>query len=606
MSATINSLDERVLVGTEIFEVSTNGTGSFKSTIIGLNTLFQEKSEKGAASGYAELDSFQKLLLANFPSGSSLQVLRRNAANTALEFATLTQGITSINTDTTSAQIIAAGTGISIIDAGATHTLSIDNTVVTLTGSQVLTNKIIDDFSNLVFADGEHVKVRNSSGATLTKGDVVYVSGFNAGQVLPEVSKTNASSASTMPALGIVNETINNSADGEVIIAGVMTGLNTSAFTAGDILFASTTPGVLTNVQPTGTALIQNVATVLRSNPTNGVIAIVATSDVNALPNIPDAQFWIGDATALPTPRTMSGDATLSNLGVLTISASFAQSTNNLSFFSATTSAQLLSVISDETGSGLLVFGTSPTIITPTITSFTNSLHNHSDNPGGGQLVATNALTATGTKDNTTFLRGDNTWAVPVGSETTFIGFTADDNLMMGSFNIQFPSDSTPPSDSTTAIYRQSSDLILNVADFDSIFFRNNNSTQLTIASGQLTTPSGTNLNVGGDVVVGKRIQGKRGAEVASGTTITLGDGNLFNITGNTTISRITTTGWQIGSMVTLILDSPITLDDGGPSAANTATLALRNAANYDVPIGRTVTFVLDTLAWREIARQDA
>lgn len=42
-------------------------------------------------------------------------------------------------------------------------------------------------------------------------------------------------------------------------------------------------------------------------------------------------------------------------------------SANNLSFFSATTSAQLAGVISDESGSGSLLFGTSPTITTPTI-----------------------------------------------------------------------------------------------------------------------------------------------------------------------------------------------------------------------------------------------
>ena len=42
-----------------------------------------------------------------------------------------------------------------------------------------------------------------------------------------------------------------------------------------------------------------------------------------------------------------------------------AQSTNNLSFFAATTSAQLAGIISDETGSGSLVFSTSPTLVTP-------------------------------------------------------------------------------------------------------------------------------------------------------------------------------------------------------------------------------------------------
>ena len=38
-------------------------------------------------------------------------------------------------------------------------------------------------------------------------------------------------------------------------------------------------------------------------------------------------------------------------------------------FFGATTSAQLAGVLSNETGSGLAVFGTSPTLITPLLTS---------------------------------------------------------------------------------------------------------------------------------------------------------------------------------------------------------------------------------------------
>lgn len=41
---------------------------------------------------------------------------------------------------------------------------------------------------------------------------------------------------------------------------------------------------------------------------------------------------------------------------------------NNLSVFAATTSAQLAGVITDETGSGLLVFGTAPTLSAPVIT----------------------------------------------------------------------------------------------------------------------------------------------------------------------------------------------------------------------------------------------
>ena len=44
-----------------------------------------------------------------------------------------------------------------------------------------------------------------------------------------------------------------------------------------------------------------------------------------------------------------------------------AKTANPLSQFAATTSAQLAGVISNETGSGLLVFGTSPTLVTPAL-----------------------------------------------------------------------------------------------------------------------------------------------------------------------------------------------------------------------------------------------
>ena len=40
---------------------------------------------------------------------------------------------------------------------------------------------------------------------------------------------------------------------------------------------------------------------------------------------------------------------------------------DKLSAFAATTSAELAGVISDETGSGVLVFATSPTLTTPTL-----------------------------------------------------------------------------------------------------------------------------------------------------------------------------------------------------------------------------------------------
>jgi len=74
-------------------------------------------------------------------------------------------------------------------------------------------------------------------------------------------------------------------------------------------------------------------------------------------------------------------EAAISDLGVLA-----ALVADNLSVFAATTSLQLLGVISDETGSGLLVFNNTPTIITPTIASFVNATHDHQAAAGGGTL----------------------------------------------------------------------------------------------------------------------------------------------------------------------------------------------------------------------------
>lgn len=70
-----------------------------------------------------------------------------------------------------------------------------------------------------------------------------------------------------------------------------------------------------------------------------------------------------GSITLQPTTGALGSS-------VLTLPAStstVATLANNLGAFSATTSAQLAGVISDETGTGALVFGTSPTLVTPAL-----------------------------------------------------------------------------------------------------------------------------------------------------------------------------------------------------------------------------------------------
>ena len=97
-----------------------------------------------------------------------------------------------------------------------------------------------------------------------------------------------------------------------------------------------------------------------------------------------------------------------------------ATTTGKLSQFAATTSAELAGVISDETGSGSLVFGTSPTLTTPNIgvatgTSFNSITGLSSTNP------AMNGTVSVGTR--TTVARADHvhpidTSRAPVASPT--------------------------------------------------------------------------------------------------------------------------------------------------------------------------------------------
>jgi hypothetical protein len=62
-----------------------------------------------------------------------------------------------------------------------------------------------------------------------------------------------------------------------------------------------------------------------------------------------------------------------SKVEAISVDSTVARNTSNLSYFSATTSAQLASVISDETGTGKLVFANNATLVAPDIGSATGT-----------------------------------------------------------------------------------------------------------------------------------------------------------------------------------------------------------------------------------------
>lgn len=109
--------------------------------------------------------------------------------------------------------------------------------------------------------------------------------------------------------------------------------------------------------------------------------------------------------------------------------ASPASTTGNLGQFASTTSAQLATVISNETGSGALVFGTSPTIGTATINTPTISGGTVNNAVIGGTTPAAGTFTTISTtamskvKATTT-----NAQSIPNNAFTTVINWTTTQN----------------------------------------------------------------------------------------------------------------------------------------------------------------------------------
>ena len=155
---------------------------------------------------------------------------------------------------------------------------------------------------------------------TLSKGDPLYVVGFDSATSLAKVAKADSSLGSKMPCVGVAANNIAVNAVGEMIVVGVIEGIATDTIqgspSTGDIVYVRTGGG-FTGTKPDQGNLIQNIGIILNvAGAASGSIQIIATGRSNDIPNIPSASVWIGSSTQVATPRTFSGEVSLSNTGV--------------------------------------------------------------------------------------------------------------------------------------------------------------------------------------------------------------------------------------------------------------------------------------------------
>ena len=140
----------------------------------------------------------------------------------------------------------------------------------------VSTTSGVADLSVAVSASTTNVicLVRNTTGATLTKGTAVYISGAT-GQN-PTVSKAQANNdTNSAQTLGLMSADLANNSNGYVTIIGLIQNINTSAYTDGEQLYLSpTTAGTLTATKPYAPQHLVYVAVVEHAHPTQGKLFV--------------------------------------------------------------------------------------------------------------------------------------------------------------------------------------------------------------------------------------------------------------------------------------------------------------------------------------------
>ncbi len=167
------------------------------------------------------------------------------------------------------AQIV-AGTNVTISPTGGTGNVTI-NAVGDMT-------KAVYDVDNDGIVDGSEttqIIVRNSTGSTLAKGAVVYLSGATGNRPNAVLSQANTEATSSKT-IGIVIANIPNNSDGYVAVNGTLHDLDTSAFSAGAAVWLSpTVAGGLTTTVPSEPNHSVFIGYIARSHPTQGRLVIL-------------------------------------------------------------------------------------------------------------------------------------------------------------------------------------------------------------------------------------------------------------------------------------------------------------------------------------------
>lgn len=218
----------------------------------------------------------------------------------------------------------------------------------------------------------EYARVYNDQGSTITKGQVVYISGAQGNRVAVKLAKADLE-ATSFGTLGIVAETIANGAEGWVIVSGALGKLNTTGLTAGNTVYLSpTTAGSYTQTKPQAPDQLVVLGWVERVSSTVGSIYVKIDNGYE-LDELHDVQV-----TSPTSGNVLIYDASTSPIGVWK-NANLTAGTG----ISITNGAGSVTITNSAPDQTVAISGTAPVSVTGTYPNFTVSMTQSSGSVNG-------------------------------------------------------------------------------------------------------------------------------------------------------------------------------------------------------------------------------
>lgn len=336
--------------------------------------------------------------------GSADTVLRMNSGGTAYGFAK----ILDANVDSAAAVALsklAAVTASRALVSDGSGVVSAATTTATQIGYlSAATGTTGTASTNLVFSTSPTLVTPTLGVATATSINKVALTAPATGSTLTIADGKTLTVSNTLTFTGTDSSSAAFGAGGTV----AYTGDKLSVFAA---TTSSELAGVISDETGTGSLVFANTPTLV--TPVLGVATATSINKVALTAPATGSTLTVADGKTLTASNTLTFTGTDGSSVAFGTGGTATYTANKLSVFAATSSSELAGVISDETGTGSLVFADTPTLVTPvlgvaTATSInkvaltapaTSATLTIAD---GKTLTASNTLTFTGT-DGTSF-----------------------------------------------------------------------------------------------------------------------------------------------------------------------------------------------------------